>query len=111
MQLKNQQTIDQLSQEIGADNVPMLFGIFTSELKEYMAIFEQASEVELYEHLKEISHALKSSAASFGADALCNLAIDIDTRVKAGELTDCISEADVLMKVINDTYQAYEVCL
>ncbi len=110
MQLKNQKTIDQLSQEIGSDNVPMLFGIFVNELKEYLVIFEQANKSDLYENLKEISHALKSSAASFGADALCSLAIEIDARVKAGELTDCVSEADVLMKVISDTSQAYEAC-
>lgn len=111
MLLKNQSTIEQLTQEIGTDNVPMLFGIFTNELKDYLATFEQSDEDELYEHLKEISHALKSSAASFGADALCSLAIDIDARVKAGEITDCVSEAYGLAKVIDDTYHAYEACL
>ncbi|MCE0492960.1 Hpt domain-containing protein [Vibrio salinus] len=111
MLLKNQSTIEQLSQEIGPDNVSMLFGIFVNELRGYLALFEEADESHLCQHLKEVSHALKSSAASFGADALCSLAVDIDARVKAGEILDCDKEVHDLVAVMKETYGAYEACL
>ncbi|MDW1810739.1 Hpt domain-containing protein, partial [Vibrio sp. Vb2362] len=70
----NQQKIDELSMEIGSDNVPVLFDIFLGEMDTYIENLSQLQGAERLAYSKEISHALKSSAASFGADRLCELA-------------------------------------
>lgn len=76
----NQQKIDELSMEIGSDNVPVLFDIFLGEMDTYIENLSQLQRAERLAYSKEISHALKSSAASFGADRLCELAMSIDKK-------------------------------
>lgn len=71
MTILNQQKIDELSMEIGSDNVPVLLDIFLGEMDTYIDNLSQLEGSEQLVYLKEISHALKSSAASFGADSLC----------------------------------------
>lgn len=58
----NTKTIDSLRNEIGADNLPILLGIFTSELEQYQAAL--TTETEQASQFQEICHSLKSSAAS-----------------------------------------------
>lgn len=68
----NQQKIDELSMEIGSDNVPVLFDIFLGEMDTYIENLSQLQGAERLAYSKEISHALKSSAASFGQIAFVN---------------------------------------
>ncbi len=58
-------------------------------------------------YLKEISHALKSSAASFGADSLCELAMSIDKKAKSGELVEQGCEVNTMLDRLNETRDAY----
>ncbi|MDC0612539.1 Hpt domain-containing protein [Vibrio sp.] len=106
--LKNQQTIDELANEIGAENIPMLLAIFLNELSEYLDIFNHCEDSQKVTHLTDISHALKSSAASFGADALCQLAISIDSKAKQDTLSDINSEVKALTQLIEETRSTYE---
>ena len=78
----NQQKVDELAGEIGQENVPVLLEIFLGELKGYYEHLEINKESDTSKYLADISHALKSSAASFGADSLCSFAICLDTKVK-----------------------------
>ena len=66
----NQQKVDELAGEIGQENVPVLLEIFLGELKGYYEHLEINKESDTSKYLADISHALKSSAASFGADSL-----------------------------------------
>ncbi|ASA56681.1 phosphorelay protein LuxU [Vibrio gazogenes] len=106
-EIMNQATISSLSREIGEDNIPVLLDIFLGELENYQATLSESAEQEQLELLKEISHALKSSAASFGADRLCDMAIDIDTRGKQGLLLNTKQEKQNLIKQLRETYTSY----
>ncbi|MCA2484458.1 quorum-sensing phosphorelay protein LuxU [Vibrio sp. Vb2853] len=103
----NQQKIDELSMEIGSDNVPVLFDIFLGEMDTYIENLSQLQGAERLAYSKEISHALKSSAASFGADRLCELAMSIDKKAKAGELTVESEELEAMFDLLHETRDAY----
>ncbi|EPI4820384.1 quorum-sensing phosphorelay protein LuxU [Vibrio alginolyticus] len=103
----NQQKIDELSMEIGSDNVPVLFDIFLGEMDTYIENLSQLQGAERLAYSKEISHALKSSAASFGADRLCELAMSIDKKAKTGELTAESEVLEVMFDLLHETRDAY----
>lgn len=75
----NQIAVNQLMQEVGDENVPFLFGIFCDELDDFIGTLTTHPEIE---KVREISHCLKSSAGSFGADKLANMAIHIEEKAK-----------------------------
>lgn len=66
-------------QEVGDENVPFLFGIFCDELDDFISTLTTHPEIE---KVREISHCLKSSAGSFGAEKLANMAIHIEEKAK-----------------------------
>ncbi|EQB0498790.1 quorum-sensing phosphorelay protein LuxU [Vibrio alginolyticus] len=103
----NQQKIDELSMEIGSDNVPVLFDIFLGEMDTYIENLSQLQGAERLAYSKEISHALKSSAASFGADRLCELAMSIDKKAKADDLTAESEELEAMFDLLHKTRDAY----
>mgnify|MGYP000070723134 CR=1 FL=1 len=75
----NQIAVNQLMQEVGDENVPFLFGIFCDELDDFISTLTTHPEIE---KVREISHCLKSSAGSFGADKLASMAINIEEKAK-----------------------------
>ncbi len=93
--------------EIGNDNVSLLFDIFLGEMDTYIDNLQSVSGDKQLSYLKDISHALKSSAASFGADRLCELAISIDNKVKNNELTEYGDEVTAMVALLTDTRDAY----
>ena len=107
MTIMNQEKIDHLADEIGKENVPVLLEIFLGELKMYIDNLGDDG-VDNPSYLKEISHALKSSAASFGAEALCQLAIEMDARAKTGELLDKESDVETMVVLLKDTQEQYQ---
>lgn len=78
----NNETIQRLTLEVGEDTVLMLFDVFSCELKDY---YKQLSESPSISQVREISHAIKSSAASFGADELAEFARECEYRIKLGQ--------------------------
>ncbi len=109
LNILNQEKIAELSKEIGSDNVPVLLDIFLGELETYMNNLQNYSgEVQL-SYLKEISHALKSSAASFGADRLCKLANSIDKKAKNNQLTQDGDEVATMVDLLGDTSDVYRI--
>lgn len=110
MNIINWQQVERLKQEIGAENLPILLEIFLGELNQYAEnLNNKSSDQEAY--LKEISHALKSSAASFGAEALRNLAIDYDGAGKAGKNLDSSEQKNRMLALLKETHQCYEKLL
>lgn len=78
----NNETLRRLAFEVGEETVFLLLTVFSEELKEY---FDQLSDSPTTLQIREISHAIKSSAASFGADELAELARECESRVKLGQ--------------------------
>ncbi len=108
MDVLNQSKIDKLAMEIGEENVPVLVQIFLGELITYQQSLTSGELKDKAQYLKEISHALKSSAASFGADKLCAKALDIDTMVKQGEPFDEDIEAAHMVEILSQTQGSYQ---
>ncbi|MDK9760265.1 Hpt domain-containing protein [Vibrio sp. D173a] len=107
MKILNQQKVDELASEIGQENVPVLLEIFLGELKGYHEHLEQSNEEDSTKYLADISHALKSSAASFGADSLCNFAIGLDAKVKQSKpITD--DDYQDMKALLVTTYGEYQ---
>ncbi len=107
MKVLNQQKVNELASEIGQENVPVLLDIFLGELKGYYDHLEVNKESDTSRYLADISHALKSSAASFGADSLCSFAIGLDAKVKKAlpvTEVDCQDMQTLLLS----TYQEYQ---
>jgi two-component system phosphorelay protein LuxU len=107
MELINKNKIAHLAQEIGEENVPILLDIFLSELSGYAQKLADQNLPNKIEYLKDISHALKSSAASFGADKLCAKAVDIDSKGKANYLFDEAEEVATMRDLIEETHRCY----
>ena len=103
----NQQKVDELAGEIGQENVPVLLEIFLGELKGYYEHLELNKESDTSKYLADISHALKSSAASFGADSLCSFAIGLDSKVKQSlPITD--GDFEDMQSLLLSTYTEYQ---
>jgi two-component system phosphorelay protein LuxU len=102
----NSSKIDDLCNEIGQENLPVLLDIFLGELNEYQTTLLENSD-ELERQIGEISHALKSSAASFGADNLCYTAKSIDARVKAGQVVSTPETRESMLESIRATIDAF----
>lgn len=107
MSVLNRKKIEELSMEIGSDNVPVLLDIFLGEIDTYIENLQKYEGEERLTYLRDISHALKSSAASFGADRLCELAISIDKKAKANELSEDGTEATGMIGLLRDTQDVY----
>ena len=108
MDLINHKQVERLAAEIGRENVPVLLEIFLSEIAGYMNVLSPLEGQDQHDYLTEVSHALKSSAASFGADALCNYSIMLDKKAKAGEQLSspsCKKEMTDLLKKTHSSYQ------
>ncbi|WP_394239999.1 Hpt domain-containing protein [Vibrio astriarenae] len=107
MQIMNRVKIDELGAQIGTGNLVPLFEIFTGELAQYQELLKNCDSGMVSKELGEICHALKSSAASFGADALCEHAIQVDGEFKAGnDLSKGEWVADTL-ELLVQTHEAY----
>ncbi|KII78635.1 quorum-sensing phosphorelay protein LuxU [Vibrio renipiscarius] len=106
MQVLNQAKVDRLSNEIGRENVPILLDIFLGELAQYIERLTTVSEGQ-GAYIQDISHALKSSAASFGAEALCALAIDFDAAAKAGASLNDEETRQKMIALLKETQQRY----
>lgn len=104
----NQTKIDKLAKDIGEENVPLLVQIFLGELKTYKQSLVSDELTDKARYLRDISHALKSSAASFGADKLCAKALDIDSRAKQGIEFDEKAEAADMVNLLDQTHGFYQ---
>lgn len=107
MELINQKKITNLAQEIGEENVPVLLQIFLGELSGYSDRLADDTLSSKFEYLKEISHALKSSASSFGADRLCAKAVEIDAKAKEQQLFDEAQESAAMLSLLEETHRCY----
>ncbi|SIN77976.1 Hpt domain-containing protein [Salinivibrio sp. ES.052] len=101
----NTETLRRLTLEVGEDTVTVLLTVFSDELSQYHS---QLSGSPSIEQVGEISHAIKSSAASFGADDLAEMARECESRVKQGQqewMTHHLNELTDLLQGTASTYR------
>ncbi|NVD07152.1 Hpt domain-containing protein [Vibrio sp. JPW-9-11-11] len=108
MDILEQAKIDRLANEIGQENVPVLLEIFLGELRNYISTLSSQGSQDQDAYLQEISHALKSSAASFGAEALRHYSVELDSRAKAGEALDSEQDKQQMLSLLQQTEQRYQ---
>ncbi len=108
MDILDQSKIDRLASEIGEENVPVLLEIFLGELKMYIDQLSQLEGSEQEDYLKEISHALKSSAASFGAEALRTYSVEVDSVAKSGVNLNSDEYKENMLSLLSETQQRYQ---
>ena len=102
----NAETIKRLADEVGQETVSLLFNVFSDELHQYL---HQLSDQPSVNQVGEISHAIKSSAASFGADELAAMAQECESRVKQGQkewMNDHLPEFRQMVQGMAQEYKA-----
>ena len=103
-QYVNQLAVNQLVQEVGDENVPCLFGIFCDELHDFIDTLSSQPEID---KVREISHCLKSSAGSFGADKLAGMAIDVEEKAKSHQKEWVQNNMSEFVDIARQTERAY----
>ncbi|AJR08073.1 Hpt domain-containing protein [Photobacterium gaetbulicola] len=78
----NAETIKRMADEVGQETLTLLLNVFSDELEQYQ---RQLLDQPTISEVREICHSLKSSAASFGADELADMAQECESRVKQGQ--------------------------
>jgi two-component system phosphorelay protein LuxU len=82
--------------------------IFLGELTQYIAELSDPAVADVAAYLAEISHALKSSAASFGAEALCAYSIEVDAMAKSGNAMELDLVQPKMVSLLSETKQRYQ---
>ncbi|PSW03634.1 Hpt domain-containing protein [Photobacterium lipolyticum] len=101
----NAETIKRLAEEVGEETVILLLNVFSDELQQYL---RQLSDQPSVNQVGEISHAIKSSAASFGADSLAEMAQECESRVRQGQnewMVDHLPELTQMVKGMAHEYK------
>jgi two-component system, phosphorelay protein LuxU len=101
----NQETIKRLAAEVGEETVSILFNVFSDELEQYL---RQLSDQPTVIQIGDISHAIKSSAASFGADDLALMAQECESRVKQEQDHWIINQLPEFRKIVEETAYEYK---
>ena len=100
----NNETIQRLTIDVGKETALLLLGVFSEELNDY---FQQLSDLPTILHIREKSHAIKSSAASFGADELAEFACECENRVKMGQDLWVMEQFPRFLGILQETAMKY----
>jgi len=85
--LIDESMIKQLENDTSSELMPSMIKIFIEELNRRVNSLAACIEKELYDQIEKESHALKSSAKTFGAVKIADLASEIDTLCKNGSFS------------------------
>ncbi|BAX53660.1 TPA: Hpt domain-containing protein [Photobacterium damselae] len=102
----NVETVKRLADEVGEDTVSLLFNVFSDELEQYLVKLLAEPSVS---DIGEISHSIKSSAASFGADDLALLAQECESRVRQGQDSWIMDHLPELRQMVQGVAQEYKL--
>ena len=94
----DQQTLENLMREVGGENMTMLVQVFLDELDMHTEKFKLAASLKDLEQLGMSAHSLKSSAASFGAIGLSNLARRIEEKVDQSDVVSAVRDSEKLVE-------------
>ena len=78
----NFSTLNTLVAEVGDETIRSLLVVFSDEMTQYQQILEQKPSLE---EIRKITCYIKSSAATFGADKLAQLARECEQRGRLGQ--------------------------
>lgn len=101
----NFSTLKRLAGEVGHENVADLLVVFSEELVQYR---HQLRETASMNEVQEISHAIKSTAESFGADELAEMAQEYEVRSQLGQDSWLKEHLPQLAKMLEDMSDEYK---
>lgn len=104
--MANHETLRRLTVEVGEETLFSLLVVFSDELDRYVDELSNAPSVI---QIRDISHSIKSSAASFGADQLAELARECESRVKLGQESWVTDELPHLINLLIATVSEYRL--
>ncbi len=105
MSTANHETLRRLAVEVGEDMIASLLVVFSDELNRYIDELSKTPSITL---IRNISHSVKSSAASFGADELAEFARECESRVKLGQENWVASELPRFLTLLKATANEYK---
>ena len=100
----NKDILKALENEIGYADLSDLLKVFIEDLKENYSKLQV--DTISNEELSSITHTLKSTAGTFGAEELSILAFEINTDIKANNLKD--SSVTKLTEMISETIEFFQ---
>lgn len=96
----NETTIKQLASEVGEETIALLLNVFCDELEQYS---QKLISDPTIGDVREISHSIKSSAGSFGADPLAAMALECEERAKQEQNEWVEHHLDEFIQVVQTT--------
>jgi two-component system, sensor histidine kinase and response regulator len=96
-QVLDEQTINQLAEDAGPELLPEMLAIFIKETRHRIAQLRESASLHDGNLLADTVHPLKSSAGTYGARALAELARQVDLACKEARLDDAFACIDELL--------------
>jgi HPt (histidine-containing phosphotransfer) domain-containing protein len=106
-ELVDQRTLSDLEKETSHELVTQVIGIFIRETGERMAALLEAGSQQQLEGIVAEAHAIKSSAGTFGAVLLQEIAGRVELLGRQGKLAESIALIDSVEEISNKTQQLY----
>ena len=99
--------ISQMSDDVSAEMLPEMFELFVIENTKILDQIDQLSASKYIVELENQAHALKGSAATFGAALLTPLAEKLEHSCKQGNTKDAEANAKQVIEVGRKTLDVY----
>jgi HPt (histidine-containing phosphotransfer) domain-containing protein len=106
-ELVDQRTLSDLEKETSHELVTQIIGIFIRETGERMAALLEAGSQQQLEGIVAEAHAIKSSAGTFGAVLLQEIAGRVELLGRQGKLAESIALIDSVEEISKKTQQLY----
>jgi PAS domain S-box-containing protein len=85
-----------------------IVSLFIRETRERLGQLESTDVITSAEQLESLSHAIKSSAGTFGAERLHDMAQKVESLARLGDAESAAKEVDTLLAFGEETVEAYE---
>ncbi len=102
MPVIDEKTFDELKQMSGAEFINELIDTFLDDSPKLIEEMESALKINNVDSFRRAAHSLKSNAATFGANELSALAMELEMLGKENKL----NETGDRLKVLEETYEA-----
>ncbi|USD35702.1 MULTISPECIES: Hpt domain-containing protein [Ferrimonas] len=103
-EILNERCIDNLASDAGYDLLEELITVFIDEMAHREVQVQQASLLQQYQ---DLAHSIKGSAMTFGAEALAELAKEVESRAKGGD-NDVSERMPALLQCLAQTRSRYQ---
>ncbi|SDJ25234.1 Hpt domain-containing protein [Ferrimonas sediminum] len=100
----NERCIDALASDAGYDLLEELITVFIDEMTHREAQVKQASLLQQY---KDLAHSIKGSAMTFGAEALAEIAKEVESGARGGS-REVSEQVPVLLQCLAQTRSRYQ---